>query len=440
MTGFFLCRLGHDMSRRARKSRSRYAGWLVAFALLLAGAWQFWPRSGGVTPVWVLGAEPGRGFTVVLTGLPRGVEHTLHLGLPGGGTQAIAAENDKQAAPGTARFALPWRLAGQTVQASLAGGDRPVLNTTLHLPSADLARQTLYLGSCLSEPDGGAASGMLAALRADAQGKPAPAMLWLGDNLYFRSGEWYSEQGMIEAYAAARRNPALAGLLQSMPNYAIWDDHDFGPNDADRSFPQRTAAQRVFRSHWANPPPATHDGGLYTSIRRGEVELFLTDGRSYRDPRGAPGRAMLGTAQIAWLQAGLQRSTAPVKLIAGGSQWLSDHPSEEGWQQAPRERRAFLDWLVSQQIPGVLFLSGDRHHTVLLEREHLGRSLYELTCSALSSAPDPVGARGYEGVRRLEQTAQNNFCRLDIGTDGTITVTALNARGKVLFSRALVLR
>ncbi|MFN2441674.1 MAG: alkaline phosphatase family protein, partial [Thermoanaerobaculia bacterium] len=53
-------------------------------------------------------------------------------------------------------------------------------------------------------------------------------MLWIGDNLYYREGDWESESGMRYRNAYNRRTPELAPLFASTPNYATWDDHDYG--------------------------------------------------------------------------------------------------------------------------------------------------------------------------------------------------------------------
>src|SRR5262245_18290595 len=71
----------------------------------------------------------------------------------------------------------------------------------------------------------------------DAIASRAPdLMLWLGDNVYFSEPEWTSIDAMSARYRAYRAMPELRRLARAVPHLAIWDDHDFGPNDADGSF------------------------------------------------------------------------------------------------------------------------------------------------------------------------------------------------------------
>ena len=78
-------------------------------------------------------------------------------------------------------------------------------------------------------------------------------MIWLGDNVYYREMDMTSERSMRRRWAHDRALPELQPLLGTVHHYAIWDDHDFGPNNADRTIPQRETSLRVFRDYWANP-------------------------------------------------------------------------------------------------------------------------------------------------------------------------------------------
>src|SRR6266496_2409073 len=50
------------------------------------------------------------------------------------------------------------------------------------------------------------------------------AMLWLGDNIYYREADWLNETAMRYRYAHGRAIPEMRGLLASAHHYAIWDD------------------------------------------------------------------------------------------------------------------------------------------------------------------------------------------------------------------------
>lgn len=211
-------------------------------------------------------------------------------------------------------------------------------------------------------------------------------MLWLGDNVYLRDEEWTAESSMRSRYRHTRSLPELQPLLARTPQYAIWDDHDFGPNDSDWTFPLRKASLRVFADYWparayapAGPP------GAYQRFSWSDVDFFLVDDRYHRDPK-AVGRSMLGAAQMEWLLEGLASSQATFKVVAIGSQSFSPHMNFESWGHFPEERQRFLDFLAEKRVEGVVLLTGDRHATELLRVERPGHyPLYEYTSSPLTS-------------------------------------------------------
>jgi alkaline phosphatase D len=61
--------------------------------------------------------------------------------------------------------------------------------------------------------------------------------LWLGDHVYMLLPHDYAtKENMIAKYNWQRSEPRLKSFLASTPQYAVWDDHDYGPNNADSFF------------------------------------------------------------------------------------------------------------------------------------------------------------------------------------------------------------
>lgn len=252
-------------------------------------------------------------------------------------------------------------------------------------------------------------------------------MLWLGDTVYFRDADFDGGSvanvpaRMNGRWASTRTYAPLQRLLRTGQHYGIWDDHEFGPNDADGSFVLKPMSNYLFRRYWANGRYGLPGvPGIFSKVSYEDVDLFLLDDRTHRDddlPDDMPGKSMLGAAQLAWLKDELARSRATFKLIANGSRMLSDRPNAErrggeGWHNHPAERRAFIDWLTANRIDGVVFVSGDIHYTHMTERERADSyPLVELTCSPLTSNvhPRPNPVRPVEGTVALER----NFCTMD---------------------------
>jgi alkaline phosphatase D len=227
-----------------------------------------------------------------------------------------------------------------------------------------------------------------------------------GDNVYFivadggsrhfsttgAVGDWNFYESMVARHLRTRVHPDLQRMLSSVPSYAVWDDHDFGPNNADSTFPMKEEATRAFQLMWANPFFGTAETpGVFSSFRHGPVEVFLMDDRSYKyshqrhpDVTRESGR-IWGEAQTEWLLAGLKASTAPVKFIANGTQFLSMHERGEGhYQEALDEQQRVLEFLERERIGGVIFLTGDRHHSEAMQQEQSnGTLVLEFTSSPL---------------------------------------------------------
>ena len=277
--------------------------------------------------------------------------------------------------------------------------------------------------------------------------KKPDVMLWLGDNTYLREADYASRSGMAYRFRHDRALPELQALLRTGNHYAIWDDHDFGPNDSNGSFIYKDESLRLFKRYWANGAWGQPEvPGIFGSVSLNDADFFLLDGRYNRDADGAqglPGKAMFGAAQLRWLKNALLASTARFKLVVAGNQILKEVPPRiEGWSNFPDERREFLEWLMLNRINGVLFLSGDRHHTELNRQERQGAyPLYDFTCSPLTSGVHaPVRNEDMSRTDLDTVVNQHNFCTLDFsGSWGErrLTMKSFDAAGKELWKREL---
>ena len=124
----------------------------------------------------------------------------------------------------------------------------------------------------------------------DAMAAKKPAlMLWVGDNTYTREVDFHSPSGIRYRYRHDRALPPLQPFLASTHHYATWDDHDYGPNDSDGTFPlkdvslERLQAVLAGRAYGLRETP-----GVFQRFQWNDVELFLVDDRYYRKPEGWP--------------------------------------------------------------------------------------------------------------------------------------------------------
>ena len=280
--------------------------------------------------------------------------------------------------------------------------------------------------------------------------KRPDAMLWLGDNTYLREADWNSRFGILHRYSHTRQLEELQPLLGSTHHYAIWDDHDYGPNNSDRSFWNKELTAEAFRLFWANPCEggvADLEEGTACTFRWSDVRFFLLDNRWWRSPnrRTTGERQMLGDAQIRWLVDALASSHTPFKVIAVGSQVLNPVPGSENYARFAGERRALLDRIREEGISGVVFVTGDRHMTELTVLEREGAyPLHDFTVSPLTS--DAYREGGEEpNFRRVDGTlvTERNFAVMEVDgprTDRSMTITVYDRDGRELWTRSLEAR
>ena len=270
-------------------------------------------------------------------------------------------------------------------------------------------------------------------------------MLWLGDAVYLNPEDTESAQGIARRYSSYRAHPALQPLLASTHHYAIWDDHDYGPNDANWSYPLKGESLATFKEYWGNASFGLPElPGVFGVFSWGDVDFFLLDNRTYRTSGAAPPAQSryLGDRQLEWLLDALSASRATFKVIASGSQVVSPYARFESYAQHPRERARLLEGLKERAVEGVLFLSGDRHHAelnVLRDDPHF-YPLYDFTSSPLTSSLADSADSERVNARRVDGTfvtGERNFGVLRVRgprKERVMTLEARNTRGALLWS------
>jgi alkaline phosphatase D len=249
-------------------------------------------------------------------------------------------------------------------------------------------------------------------------------MLWMGDNVYYLFGEWKQKKKMHKKNLTMRFKPKLRTFLESCPQYATWDDHDFGGNNEDGSYGGKYQSLEIFKDYWVNPYYGTDSTlGVFCHFSHADADFFMLDARFH-----ASDSSMLGKGQTKWLKEKLAASTANFKFIISGTQILCDNPGGEDLGDFANSRAKLLRFLKEQEIKGVIFLSGDRHYGELLKLERTDTyPLYEMTSSPLTSLVNP----GYTKINplRLPETlvldlnfgkihllgkGENRRCRLEL--------------------------
>ncbi len=308
---------------------------------------------------------------------------------------------------------------------------------------------TFAIGSCtyVNEPAfdrPGAYGGGYEIFGAITKQKP-DFMLWTGDNTYTREADWNSRTGIMYRYTHTRSLPEMQPLLAATHNYAIWDDHDYGPNDSDRSYWLKPVTLEAFKLFWANPNFMFNEGCTGT-FSWSDCQFFLLDDRTFRAPDDMPDgptKAYYGEKQMQWLLDALTFSKATFKFIVTGGQIINPTKAFENYSTYGTERERLFQALADSKIPGILFLTGDRHHTIVHKLNRPGTyPLYDLTISPLTSGPAKPRADELTQPTVVPGTlfTERNFATLNIAgpaTDRLLTIRVFDQKGAEQWKRSI---
>lgn len=270
-------------------------------------------------------------------------------------------------------------------------------------------------------------------------------MLWTGDNVYYREPDFYSVARMDYRYRDARDTPEMQPLLANAINLATWDDHDYGPNNSNRSYRMREEALDIFERYWSNP--GSNDGGVYTKYKYNDVEFFLLDDRFFRAPNGLEDstKAYFGEQQMQWLKDGLVSSNAAFKIVVNGNQVTNLDNRHESFPMYKKEFHELMDFLKEEKVEGVLFLSGDVHYGQLLKTEREGfYPIYEFTSSPLSAGVYEIAdsEENYVNPLHVKGTlvTDYNFGMITVSgprRDRVLTLQSYDREGNLLWERKI---
>lgn len=275
--------------------------------------------------------------------------------------------------------------------------------------------------------------------------------LMIGDNVYGDS-EREDLLELREAYDKQRQN--FDNLNLNFPIEAIWDDHDYGLNDAGKEYAYKEDAKELFLDFWNIPMDdvrRSRDGLYFEWIQTIDgitVQMLFLDTRFFRDAllptdeRGAPGKerylphtdtslTMLGVDQWNWLEEKMNIQVDH-RIIVSSIQFLAMGHGWEAWKTLPHERQKLIDIIDQSSSDNVLILSGDRHRAGLYQlTTNSNKNIIEMTSSSLnlSFANDEEA-----GPLRVGPTfVQENYGEILLNkTSNSLIVNLKDNQGKII--------
>ena len=242
--------------------------------------------------------------------------------------------------------------------------------------------------------------------------------IFLGDNVYLDTRD---PAVMRRKYAELAAQPSYQQLKASVPILAIWDDHDFGENDAGIDYPMKEESRRQFLDFFGEPAdsPRRSRDGIYTAHVFGpvgrRVQVILPDLRWNRtalvplelgeqgyeawvrkrfeagEPTPGPyarnpemTATQLGETQWRWLE---DQLSVPddIRVLASSLQVVADFAGWEGWINFAHDHQRLIAAIRARKADGLFCLSGDTHYGEISRLDvNTPYPLWDITSSGLT--------------------------------------------------------
>ena len=292
------------------------------------------------------------------------------------------------------------------------------------IPAAQQPIETIGFGSCLKQTRPQPIWESVLEKRPD-------VFILLGDNIYGDTQDMKKLKGKWNDFSSIS---GFKKLRQNCRLLAVWDDHDYGENDAGIEFPKKAESQKIFLDFLHEPKDSERrkTPGTYDSVIMGppgkRIQFILLDTRYFRTPLKRPDKRengkgpyvpnesreakILGDIQWTWLEEVLSEP-AEIRIIASSIQLVSTSHGWETWGNFPNERKRFINLLKEKKTKGTIILSGDRHSAEISKLEGaLPYPLYDITSSAMNQRQKP---KFEENIHRLgNRYFEENFGLLKI--------------------------
>lgn len=237
--------------------------------------------------------------------------------------------------------------------------------------------------------------------------------MWGGDNIYGDRGD--NAGNLKEKYEIQNENYAYKNLKKHTPIIGIWDDHDFGINDAGSENPNKENNKHLLLDFLEVPINASvrYRDGVYQSYALGhnsrKVKFIMLDNRY-----NLTEDSVLGEKQWQWLEQELRQSTASIHFIVGGISIIGPKiPNSQQWANYPQEQKRLISLLKKHNTPGVVFLTGDKHFSGVSQKF----GYVEVMSSGMTHTKKGALVRAYMKTKYKKTFFKKNYALVDIDWD-----------------------
>jgi alkaline phosphatase D len=267
--------------------------------------------------------------------------------------------------------------------------------------------------------------------------------VWLGDIIY---ADTTNMKVLAAEYKQLKNSPSYKKLRAKAQIIGVYDDHDFGANDAGKGYPMKKASKKCLMDFLDVPAnnPVRKREGAYNSYTFGvgaqRIKVIVMDTRYFRDTllpdptkqkRYQPNTTgdILGETQWKWLEKELKNSQANLNILCSSIQVIADDHGHEKWGNFPNSRKKLLALIASAKPKNLIIVSGDRHMAEVskMDLQGLPYPLYDFTSSGLTHIRS--GTTEVNRFRVGDMIVKKNFGLLKIRWEGEHPIVTMQVRG-----------
>lgn len=283
--------------------------------------------------------------------------------------------------------------------------------------------QKVALLSCMND---GSSQDVIDSMWSRLKAQDPDQILFLGDNVYgdLMFGFVSGPEVLWKRYRKTRAVVPFYHWEKLVPVIAIWDDHDFGKNDAVGNYKNKKSSLDHFNAAYAQAevPGFFEKGpGISSTVELFNHRFVFLDAKCWRGED-----KMLGEQLLDWLKEKAAQSGQGLIVAMGSS--IMGKANELAYETvAPEEFHQFQNILSGAGKP-MLLVSGDLHYSDVsrVTRAEYGLDGYHITSSCMHSIQKK---KMRENPNRVAATLKNNFVMLEIRQVGDYGVRAVGQDG-----------
>lgn len=211
-------------------------------------------------------------------------------------------------------------------------------------------------------------------------------------------------------------SPRQARMFRNMPVVYMFDDHDFGPNNAEKNSPSRNVSIHAFLEAVPSYPLSEYSSS-YTRYKPGDafdekmeypsthfaftiarVRFIVTDTSSLKVTNNRGGLTALGIRQLRWLCQELTNASKTHGLVV----WVTTMPwlvQYDKWAVFVDERKVISETIRREKInEKLIMLSGDAHMLAVDDGSNVLGSFPVFQAAALDAKPTSKGGPYSHGI------------------------------------------